>query len=61
MLDGICDRDVAYGPLRELVLVYALPKLRETIHPAEPEDIEAEIFDLGLGNLYRRYSSELDN
>jgi len=36
-------------------------ELRETIHPAEPEDIEAEIFDLGLGNLYRRYSAELDN
>jgi RNA polymerase sigma-70 factor (ECF subfamily) len=36
-------------------------ELRETIHPAEPEDIEAEIFDLGLGNLYRRYSSDLDN
>jgi RNA polymerase sigma-70 factor (ECF subfamily) len=33
-------------------------ELRETIHPAEPEDIEAEIFDLGLGNLYRRYSAE---
>lgn len=33
-------------------------ELRETIHPAEPEDIEAEIFDLGLGNLYRRYSEE---
>jgi RNA polymerase sigma factor (sigma-70 family) len=35
-------------------------ELRETIHPCEPEDIEAEIFDLGLGNLYRRYSGELD-
>lgn len=41
----------------ELLIV----ELRETIHPAEPEDIEAEIFDLGLGNLYRRYSSELDS
>jgi RNA polymerase sigma factor (sigma-70 family) len=33
-------------------------ELRETIHPAEPEDIEAEIFDLGLGHLYRRYSED---
>ena len=33
-------------------------ELRQTIHPAEPEDIEAEIYDLGLGNLYRRYSAE---
>ena len=35
-----------------------IQELRETIHPAEPEDIEAEIFDLGLGTLYRRYSEE---
>jgi RNA polymerase sigma-70 factor (ECF subfamily) len=35
-------------------------ELRETIHPAEPEDIEAEIFDLGLGHLYRRHSAELE-
>ena len=34
----------------------SIQELRETIHPAEPEDIEAEIYDLGLGNLYRRYS-----
>jgi RNA polymerase sigma factor (sigma-70 family) len=33
-------------------------ELRETINPAEPEDIEDEIHDLGLGNLYRRYSAE---
>lgn len=33
-------------------------ELRETIHPATPEDIEDEINDLGLGYLYRRYSSE---
>jgi RNA polymerase sigma-70 factor (ECF subfamily) len=33
-------------------------ELKETIHPAEPEDIEAEIYDLGLGHLYRRYSTE---
>jgi RNA polymerase sigma-70 factor (ECF subfamily) len=35
-----------------------IQELRETIHPAEPEDIEAEIFDLGLGNFYRRYTEE---
>ena len=35
-----------------------IQELRETIHPAEPEDIEAEIFDLGLGSFYRRYSEE---
>ena len=32
-------------------------ELRETIHPTSTEDVEAEIFDLGLGHLYRRYSS----
>ena len=30
-------------------------ELRETIHPTNDEDVEAEIFDLGLGHLYRRY------
>ncbi|MFO0954768.1 MAG: sigma-70 family RNA polymerase sigma factor [Isosphaeraceae bacterium] len=33
-------------------------ELRETIHPSEPEDIEAEIFDLGLGSFYRRYTED---
>jgi RNA polymerase sigma factor (sigma-70 family) len=32
-------------------------ELRETINPTSTEDIEAEIFDLGLGHLYRRYSA----
>jgi RNA polymerase sigma-70 factor (ECF subfamily) len=32
-------------------------ELRETIHPTNAEDVEAEIFDLGLGHLYRRYMS----
>ena len=32
-------------------------ELRETIHPTSNEAIEAEIFDLGLGHLYRRYST----
>ncbi len=41
----------ARGKFLELLI----QELRETIHPATPEDIEAEIFDLGLGHLYRRY------
>jgi RNA polymerase sigma-70 factor (ECF subfamily) len=36
-------------------------ELRETIHPTNNEDIEAEIFDLGLGHLYRRYSTAADD
>ena len=35
-------------------------ELRETIHPSRAEDIEAEISDLGLGHLYRRYISSAD-
>lgn len=45
---------------RAKFLELLIEELRVTIHPATPEDIEAEIYDLGLGNLYRRYSSELD-
>jgi RNA polymerase sigma-70 factor (ECF subfamily) len=44
----------ARGKFLELLI----EELRSTIHPASPEDIEAEIYDLGLGNLYRRYSGE---
>ena len=36
-------------------------ELRETIHPTSNEDIEAEIFDLGLGHLYRRYTSAAES
>jgi RNA polymerase sigma-70 factor (ECF subfamily) len=36
-------------------------ELKETIHPTTQEDIEAEIFDLGLGYLYRRYTSGTDH
>jgi RNA polymerase sigma-70 factor (ECF subfamily) len=36
-------------------------ELRETIHSTRNEDIEAEIFDLGLGHLYRRYSAASDD
>jgi len=43
---------------RAKFLELLIQELKGTIHPAEPEDIEAEIFDLGLGNLYRRYSEE---
>jgi len=46
----------ARGKFLELLI----EELRATIHPASPEDIEAEIYDLGLGNLYRRYSAEVD-
>jgi RNA polymerase sigma factor (sigma-70 family) len=44
----------ARGKFLELLI----QELRETIHPATPEDIEAEIFDLGLGHLYRRYANQ---
>lgn len=43
---------------RAKFLELLIQELRETIHPAEPADIEAEIFDLGLGSLFRRYSEE---
>jgi len=46
----------ARGKFLELLI----EELRTTIHPATQPDIEAEIFDLGLGNLYRRYSSGMD-
>lgn len=44
----------ARGKFLELLI----QELRETIHPATQEDIEAEINDLGLGHLYRRYASQ---
>jgi len=43
---------------RSKFLELLIQELRETIHPAGPDDIEAEIYDLGLGTLYRRYSEE---
>jgi RNA polymerase sigma-70 factor (ECF subfamily) len=43
---------------RSKFLELLIAELRETIHPADPEDIEAEIFDLGLGHLYRRHVHE---
>jgi RNA polymerase sigma factor (sigma-70 family) len=45
---------------RAKFLELLIEELRVTIHPASPEDIEAEIYDLGLGSLYRRYASEGD-
>jgi hypothetical protein len=36
-------------------------ELRETIHPTSNEDVEAEIFDLGLGHLYRRYTNAAES
>lgn len=45
----------ARGKFLELLVL----ELRDTIHPASPEDIEAELFDLGLGKLYRRYGGDL--
>jgi hypothetical protein len=36
-------------------------ELRETIHPTSTEDVEAEIFDLGLGHLYRRYTNSAES
>lgn len=44
----------ARGKFLELLV----QELRETIHPATPEEIESEIFDLGLGHLYRRYAAQ---
>ncbi len=35
-------------------------ELRETIHPTSNEVVEAEIYDLGLGYLYRRYTTLAD-
>jgi RNA polymerase sigma factor (sigma-70 family) len=36
-------------------------ELRETIHPTTTQDIEDEIYDLGLGHLYRRYSTPAES
>lgn len=47
----------ARGKFLELLV----QELRETIHPASDDDIEAEIYDLGLGQLYRRYASDSTN
>ena len=32
-------------------------ELRETVHPTSDEVVEAEIYDIGLGYLYRRYTT----
>ncbi|APW61009.1 RNA polymerase sigma factor [Paludisphaera borealis] len=41
----------------ELLIV----ELKETIHPTDEADVEAEIYDLGLGHLYRRYTASGDH
>jgi len=38
-----------------------IQELKETIHPANNEEVEAEIYDLGLGYLYRRYMNPAEN
>jgi RNA polymerase sigma-70 factor (ECF subfamily) len=38
-----------------------IQELKETIHPTSNEDVEAEIFDLGLGYLYRRYTNPAEH
>jgi len=62
---GVVVRPEAFRKIlqRARVKFFELLKqeLRETIHPASPEDIEDEINDLGLGYLYRRYSPENDD
>jgi len=45
---------------RTKFLELLIQEIRDTIHPNETEDVEAEIFDLGLGQLYRRYSSGIE-
>lgn len=45
---------------RAKFLELLVEELRVTIHPATQDDIETEINDLGLGTLYRKYSSESD-
>jgi len=35
-------------------------ELKETIHPTDDADVEAEIHDLGLGHLYKRYANPSD-
>jgi RNA polymerase sigma-70 factor (ECF subfamily) len=38
-----------------------IQELKETIHPDSNEHVEAEIYDLGLGYLYRRYMNPAEN
>jgi RNA polymerase sigma-70 factor (ECF subfamily) len=46
---------------RAKFLELLVQELRETIDPARPEDVEAEIYDLGLGPFYRKYAAGLDS
>lgn len=62
---GFCVSTEAYRKIlqraRAKFLELLVLELRETIHPCEPHDIEAEINDLGLGSLYRKYSQDGKN
>lgn len=40
---------------RAKFLELLIEELRATIHPCTDDDVEAEMQDLGLGNLYRKY------
>ncbi len=42
---------------RTKFLELLIQELRDTLNPATREDIEAEIFDLGLGTFYRKYAA----
>jgi RNA polymerase sigma-70 factor (ECF subfamily) len=46
---------------RAKFLELLVQELRDTINPATLEDIEAEIYDLGLGPFYRKYAASLEN
>lgn len=45
---------------RAKYLELLIQELRDTINPATREDVEAEIYDLGLGAFYRKYVASLE-
>ena len=51
-------RKPSSGQNQEVPRISSSSSSEETIHPNEPADIEAEIYDLGLGHLYQRHSTE---
>lgn len=46
---------------RAKYLELLIQELRDTISPATKEDVEAEIYDLGLGAFYRKYITSLED
>ncbi|MFO0961108.1 MAG: hypothetical protein U0800_27325 [Isosphaeraceae bacterium] len=46
---------------RAKFLELLIQELRDTISPATKEDVEAEIYDLGLGSFYRKYAASTEN